>query len=140
MSLVSSKNSSIGFDAALPLVQDSNDFFYELNRTIKDNIQQNLKMLLYTSPGERIMIPDYGVGIKRFLFEQSPDYFIDEKIREQVSIYLPQVNIISLNISQNNSLAIKSGASNNLAIELIYEISGYNIRDSLVIVDDLTAV
>ena len=97
-------------------------------------------MLLLTSPGERIMLPQYGVGLKRYLFEQAPDFEIDEKIREQISIYAPQVIVISLNISRDNPRVIaKSGNSNTLAVELIYEISGYNLRDSLILVDTLTS-
>ena len=97
-------------------------------------------MLLYTSPGERIMIPNYGVGLKRFLFEQSPEYLIDDRIRQQVSIYLPEITITSLNISRDNALAIKTGATNNLSVELIYVINGTNVRDSLIVVDELTKV
>ena len=130
----------IGLDAALPLTEDPTDLFYKLNKTIKSSTRQNLKMLLLTSPGERIMLPQYGVGLKRYLFEQAPDFEIDEKIREQISIYAPQVIVISLNISRDNPRVIaKSGNSNTLAVELIYEISGYNLRDSLILVDTLTS-
>ena len=69
MALTSSKNKTFGYDAVIPLNQDTSDLFYELHKTLKSKIQQNLRMLLYTSPGERIMIPNYGVGLKRFLFE-----------------------------------------------------------------------
>ena len=84
------------------------------------------------------MLPNYGVGLKRFLFEQSPDFYIDEKIREQIALYVPEVSIVSLTISRNSLVGIKTGASNNLSVELIYEINGYSIRDSLVLVDNLT--
>ena len=69
------------------------------------------------------MAPEYGVGIRRFLFEQYPDYRIDERIREQVRRYLPQVSIISLNISRDDArMQAKTGQSNSLSVELIYEI------------------
>ena len=29
-------------------------------------IKQNLKMLILTNPGERVMDPEFGVGIKQF--------------------------------------------------------------------------
>lgn len=138
MALVSGKNQTIGIDAVIPLEQDSTGLFYNLHKTVKTNIQQNLKMLLYTSPGERVMLPNYGVGLKRYLFEQSPDFYIDEKIREQIALYVPEVSIVSLTISRNSLVGIKTGASNNLSVELIYEINGYSIRDSLVLVDNLT--
>ena len=42
-------NSVIGIDARLPLRQGNEDLFYDMISTLKENIQQNLKMLLYTS-------------------------------------------------------------------------------------------
>ena len=45
-----------GYDANLPLTIDSVDMFYTLNKTLKENIKQSVKMLFLTSPGERIMV------------------------------------------------------------------------------------
>ena len=138
--MTSNTKAAIGFDAELPLTEDVDDFFYRLIKTFKDNVKQNLKMLLYTSPGERVMAPEYGVGIKRFLFEKYPDYRIDERIREQVRRYLPQVSIISLNISRDDArMQAKTGQSNNLSVELIYEIKDFNVRDSIILVDTQTS-
>ena len=33
-------------------------------------VDQNLKMVLLTAPGERLMFPNFGVGMRRYLFEQ----------------------------------------------------------------------
>lgn len=56
------------FAPKLPLeINDFNDFEY-----ISDplqNIRQNLKMLILTNPGEKIMDPAYGLGIRKYLFE-----------------------------------------------------------------------
>ena len=51
----------------LPLTLDSTDGFGMI-KTIRDMIKQNLKMLVLTNPGERVMEPDFGVGISQFLF------------------------------------------------------------------------
>ena len=40
---------------------------------IEKMIKQNLKMILLTHPGERIMVPDFGVGLPRFIFELEND-------------------------------------------------------------------
>ena len=66
----------IGFDAALPLTKDNDDEFYTLTKTIKENTRQKVKMLMLTAPGERIMLPEYGVGLRRFLFENTPEFDI----------------------------------------------------------------
>ena len=60
--------SSLG--VKLPLARDSSDGFGMI-KNFKTMIKQNFKMLLLTNPGERVMEPDFGVGRKKFLFENS---------------------------------------------------------------------
>ena len=42
---------AIGLDALIPLQSDTIYGFYTLSQTIKDNMRQNVKMLLLTAPG-----------------------------------------------------------------------------------------
>ena len=84
---------SIG--VALPLTLDSGDGFTML-KDLKKAIRQNLKMLILTNPGERVMNPNFGVGMKRFLFENYHEDVtsqIETKIKQQVDIYMPSVRI-----------------------------------------------
>lgn len=65
---------------------------YSLNKEYEEMIAQNLKNLILTSPGERMMDPLFGVGLKRFLFSMSLEQVygeISSKIVEQVNIYMP---------------------------------------------------
>ena len=50
-----------GFAPKLPLTQDSGDGF-TLIKDFETMIRQNLKMLILTIPGERVMDPEYGVA------------------------------------------------------------------------------
>ena len=52
----------------LPLTLDSGDGYTSI-KILKTMIKQNFKMLILTNPGERVMNPDFGVGIRQFLFE-----------------------------------------------------------------------
>ena len=75
--------------------------------TIKENTQQNLKNLILTSPGERIMDSNFGVGLRRYLFENNTPVLrqkLENRIIEQVERYMPFVDITELNIlySDNN--------------------------------------
>ena len=84
-----------GFAPKLPLSQDSGDGF-TLIKDLESMIKQNFKMLILTIPGERVMDPGYGVGIKRYLFNNFHENTyaeIDAKIREQVKLYMPFVKI-----------------------------------------------
>ena len=56
-----------GYSAKLPLF--SVDDGYALNKTVEDTVKQNLKMLMLTTPGERIMLPNFGAGLIKYLFE-----------------------------------------------------------------------
>tara|TARA_R110002020_G_scaffold234077_3_gene445919 strand:+ start:4357 stop:4725 length:369 start_codon:yes stop_codon:yes gene_type:complete len=97
----------------LPLTLDSGDGYTSI-KSLKKMIKQNFKMLILTNPGERVMSPEFGVGIRQFLFEnfQSDVYArIDSKIREQTSIYLPIISIRNIEFGtggiEDNSLGVR---------------------------------
>jgi len=96
-----------GLSVKLPLVVSNVFGPYELNTTFDELAKQNLKMLVLTNPGERIMHPDFGVGISRFLFEgnTSDTYnIIRSRIHEQVQIYLSYIQIdrVDFSVRENN--------------------------------------
>ena len=126
---------SAGLDAQLPLAFDNTDRFYSLNKTLKDNYKQNVKMLLLTAPGERIMLARYGVGLRNYLFENAPEAEISQKIYEQMRLFLPQLSIISLSINKNNKVIQEVGQSNVLSVVLTYAIKGTSIRDAVKVVE-----
>lgn len=82
----------------------------ESTLTLEENTRQNLKNLLLTSPGERVMNPDFGVGLRNFLFENNLPVTrarLESRILEQVEKYMPFVEITDLQIispSENPNL------------------------------------
>lgn len=86
-----------GYSARLPVNKDPNDGFQML-KTIPEVAKQNFKMLLLTEPGERVWDKNYGVGLKRFLFEQRivVEQTLTNEIVRQVSIYLPYLSITKM--------------------------------------------
>ena len=62
-----------GISPKLPLTYSKTDGPYLLNKNLKETVKQNFKMLVLTSPGERVMVPDFGVGLRNFLFEAMDD-------------------------------------------------------------------
>lgn len=69
---------------------------YASNTSVKDVVKQNFKNLLLTSPGERIMLPNFGIGLKNFLFEQNSDAairIIREQTDRQIATYMPFIKI-----------------------------------------------
>lgn len=98
---------------------------YESNTTIKEVVRQNLKNLLLTAPGERIMDPEFGVGLRNYLFEQnnlSTSSNIENKINLQVRKYMPFIQIQSFQPTINE---------NELVITLKYFITALSETDIL---------
>jgi len=91
-----------GISVKLPLHMSEFDGAYALNKTLKETVKQNFKMLLLTIPGERMMDPSFGIGLETFLFE--PNDFgtqerISAKIQEQAEKYMPFLDVTDAYIS-----------------------------------------
>ena len=111
----------------LPHTLDSGDGYTSI-KTLKTLIKQNFKMLILTNPGERVMNPDFGVGIRQYLFEnfESDVYArIDTRIREQTSVYLPIVSIQSIEFGTGGI------DDNSLGLRIEYGIPDIAARDLL---------
>ena len=92
------KNVTIG--VAFPL--DSVNMF-KGTTTVKEQVKSNLINLLLTSPGERLMNPEFGIGIRQYLFEQVIDKeFLKNKITDGAQIYIPEIEIDDVFIKREN--------------------------------------
>ena len=107
----------------LPLTTDPSNGHQNL-QTIEQVSLQNLKMLCLTSPGERCMDPNFGVGIRNFLFEQNePSTYskIKTRIMRQVQEYMPFLEVTDVRFdSETNN---KSFLSNGLLITIVFNIT-----------------
>jgi len=111
----------------LPLTLDSGDGYTSIKR-LKVLIKQNFKMLILTNPGERVMSPDFGVGIREFLFEnyESNVYArIESRIIEQANRYIPIINIKRIEFGAERI------DENSLSIRVEYTIPDIAARDLL---------
>ena len=72
--------------------------------TTKEQVKSNLINLLLTTPGERLMNPTFGVGIRNLLFEQVIDKeLIKNRIIDGAQIYIPEINIEDVFIKRENN-------------------------------------
>jgi hypothetical protein len=118
-------NSSIG--PKLPLNVDKKNGFLMIDNYV-DEVKQNLKILFLTSPGERVFIPNFGVGLRSYLFENKTtklDSEIEARIKQQVSTYLPFVNINNISIFESPDM------ENMLYVRFDYFIKPLNFKDQL---------
>ena len=111
----------------LPITRDTSDG-YTMIDDFESLIRQNLKMLILTSPGERIMEPEFGVGIRNFLFENFNDMTyntINQKIRKQAEMFLPAIKILEVGFSGSDL------DRNLLGIQVFYSVPDIGITDLL---------
>tara|TARA_Y100001938_G_C7864837_1_gene317417 strand:+ start:266 stop:643 length:378 start_codon:yes stop_codon:yes gene_type:complete len=78
---------------------------------INDLVKQNIKMILLTCPGERMMITNFGVGLRNYLFRMpTPSLYneIKSRAKSQLSQYSPPISIKNMEISfQEETLYFK---------------------------------
>ena len=112
-----------GLAARLPITITSANEAYDLLQTIEDVAAQNIKMVIFTNPGERVMDAQFGVGIRRFLFRQNvteTHQILTSRIQKQINKYLPYVKIDSLSI--DSPLTNPELPENYMKVRLKYQI------------------
>jgi len=123
-----------GISTSLPLRKDPTYPGFALNITMLDVVKQNFKNLVLTSPGERIMIPEFGVGIRNYLFEVNDEMTysaIRSKITSQVAKYMPFITIQNIDI-RDRGLSL-GDSSNSAQIVINYQVASIGLSDALLI-------
>jgi phage baseplate assembly protein W len=91
--------------------------------TTKDQIKSNLVNLLLTSIGERIMNPNFGTELRRFLFEginDSNSELLKNSLLNSIVIYVPDITVTDISIVPNTDYN-----SINLNVNYIVNISRF---------------
>ena len=123
-----------GIGPELPLNRDARFGNFGLITNFRDQVKQNFKNLLLTSPGERIMNGDFGVGLRNYLFE--PRFVvvpkIKQRIKQQVDRYMPfiRINNILFDSHQDPSVVDESPI---LSIEIQYDVPSLNFSSELIL-------
>jgi len=120
---------NIGLSPKLPLT--SNKIHYDMIFDIRENVKQNFKNLVLTAPGERIMLPDFGVGLRNYLFDLNKEVVFAEiktSIEQQVDTYMPFLDIDSIDLMES-----AEQKEQTLALRIRYSIPDIQITDELFI-------
>jgi len=70
-----------------------------------ENIRESIRIILSTDAGERLMLPDFGGGLKRFLFEPNTAAtrrLIEERVRQSLILWEPRIRL--------DAVTVESGA------------------------------
>jgi len=89
-----------GIGISSPLERDPSDGFFKATKTSLETARSNLRNLLLTVKGERLMQPRFGVHPRRMLFENRFDAeAYKAELAMQVATYLPYISIKEIAIT-----------------------------------------
>lgn len=95
----------------------------------EEDIRESLRILLATSPGERVMQPAYGCGIKAMVFEnidESTLTLIRDAVERAVLYFEPRLDLNDVEID------VAGAGAGILRITLHYTVRETNTRSNLV--------
>ena len=101
-------NIFVGIDYPFHKSSGVEGWFASTDTTIKA-VKNNIKMLLNTNKGERLMQPNLGIGLRKFLYEQYNDEMriaVQNEILDTVKTWLPFVEIKKLDVSMEETAAV----------------------------------
>ena len=94
------------------------------------SIEQGLNIVLGTSPGERVMRPEFGCGIWELVMEPNTAQLhgrVQTRVRQALTRWEPRIDVLDVQVvsppEQKNTLLIRIDyrvRSNNAAYNLVY--------------------
>ena len=117
---------STGVGVAIPFVYPS---AFRTVYTTQEQLQYNLINYILTEPGERVFEPEFGLGLRRKLFDQQTEVFkesLQDLITTGIENYFPQVEVTDLKI-------LPSPDTNTVNVTLSYKVLNTNQEDQITI-------
>ncbi len=98
--------------------------------TTAEAIKYNIINYFLTNPEERYLNPNFGAGLRNFIFEQITANnldFLKEDIQQKLSIYFPSVSVqqVDVFIEPTNT------DNNQILVAIKYSVTGTGITDDL---------
>ena len=126
---------SVGSDPVKGGQKSSTQGDFHLSYTTKEQTFSNLRNLVLTNRGERVMHPEFGCDIWSSLFDMiTPQIIKDMKkrIKKQCSIWIPYVNLIDVRIKHEDTQVGGSPNQLNIAIDWA-QYGNYMDKETIVI-------
>tara|TARA_R110000851_G_scaffold187705_2_gene337610 strand:- start:4386 stop:4790 length:405 start_codon:yes stop_codon:yes gene_type:complete len=100
---------------------------FKSNYQTKDAIKNNLINFFLTNPGERYLNPEFGGGLRAFIFEQISNNSI-QTLNEDLTNKL-QENFTNINVDKLDIL--REDDNNTIIVALTYSVPNTNIKDNI---------
>jgi phage baseplate assembly protein W len=104
------------YGITLPVQRGNTGYFNQAFSSF-EQAKSNLKNLLLTKKGERVMQPNFGTGLQSLLFEQMTDEFetkLEETITKNVNYWLPYITIRQIDIEMTDEMKDRNTANMNI--------------------------
>jgi len=95
----------------------------------EEDIEESIRIILGTIPGERVMRPEFGCGIYEYVFSTiniSNLALIEEEVKKALTLYEPRIEIIKIKASADTN---REGL---VLIDIEYRVISTNTRQNLV--------
>jgi len=113
----------------LPIQRGNDGYFRQSFRTF-DQVRSNLKNLLLTKRGERILQPEFGSGLHDLLFNPATEKFeedLETTINNAVAKWLPYITVEDIDIDISKEMT----DNNQAKVSLKFKQEGDQTLDTL---------
>ena len=110
----------------LPFTKSNTYGYFEPTLTTVDAVKNNIESLLNTQVGERLLQPNIGVNLRKYLFEpitEEVNLLIEDEIITSFKKWLPFINIKDLKITSEDTDAV---GKNKINIKILFGINRNN--------------
>ena len=86
------------------VAQDVENYFVDVNKTMKDKVRSILMHVIFTPKGQKIRDPEFGTDLIRYIFEPNDDSswnMIKNEVSEVVNKYVNGVTINNISVLKN---------------------------------------
>lgn len=69
-----------------------------------NQVKSDLMVLLLTEPGERVMLPEFGTPLKKYIFEQSDSIIVDrikETVANSIRTWEPRIAVSAIEVTNS---------------------------------------
>jgi uncharacterized protein len=103
---------------------------FEQTFTSYDAAKSNLRNLMLTARGERVMQPEFGTGLHELLFEPFDDTYesrLQDMITQSVNFWLPYITVESIEVDMSDEMKDRHIANVNIQFTVGNEIDTQEI-------------
>ena len=94
------QNKNVTIGVGFPIDEKN---FFNGTKLMSEQNKANLINLLLTQPGERVNLPKYGIGIKKYLFESNLNLdLLKLRTKNQIRTHIPNISLEEMTVKKND--------------------------------------